>query len=167
MKNNISGVIIGKSFSNSFDSLCDLSRIIVKSSDRHLEKNEYFDGLKDDQIDIAFFNDLTLILVNDIRYIYPLDLSKEGGVFKFALSHAAESYVFDFYEDGRCLWDEYIKRGNDGKLVSTGSNVVRFQGRDINFDVFPAIIRELFKEQADNLFATHFNRFDFVYDYNK
>jgi hypothetical protein len=63
----------------------------VKNGGTHLKEGEYFDDLADDQIDLAFYKDLTVILVNDIRYIYPLQLSKEGNVFKFSLSHAAQS----------------------------------------------------------------------------
>ena len=167
MKSNLAGVFLGKSFYNELNTLIDLSRIILKDNGNALSPRSYCKNLLDNQVDIGFYENATLIFINDIRHIYPLQLSRLGQVFKFALSDTSMNYVFEYYLDGTCKWDEYISQDENGEMKSRGSNVVKFQNKDITTQLFPSMIRQLFKFDLDLAFSTNFTRYSFEYDFSK
>jgi hypothetical protein len=167
IKHNPAGVLIGKSFANDLSTLTEFARIILTSEGESLPPHRPFEMPPEGQLDIGFYEDATLIFINDIRHIATPRLSKMTQIFKFLLNEAIDEYVFDYYKDGSCQWDEYISLDEYGVAKSSGSNAVRFQGKDIATEVCPAIIRQLFGIELDDMLGTSFKRFSFQYNFNK
>lgn len=159
---NLSGIIIGKSFLNDHVKLGESLSINISVSKEPVSK--YYEGLLDNQLDIGFKENISIIFLNDIRKIKLSDLkqlSRCGQILSFAMSDTAGMYMFESFLDGVHDWDDYIRLGDDGKLESI-NDVIQHQNRDILIDVFPALIKQLFNTDLESLLNTDFKRFTFI-----